>query len=91
MERSCVRRSRSGVGPRSTTPVYGDTSGKTSSGWPPRCDWDALRTRRPPPRGQVASTVAPAGPTKPAWLYEFLVHVVHMEAEEALALVLMRR
>ncbi len=48
--------------------------------------WDALRTRRPPPRGQVASTVAPAGPTKPAWLYEFLVHVVHMEAEEALAL-----
>lgn len=48
--------------------------------------WETLRTRTPPPRGQVASTAAPTAPTKPAWLYEFLVHVAHMEAEAVLAL-----
>ena len=48
--------------------------------------WETLRTRRPPPRGQVATLAAPTAPTKPAWLYEFLVHVARMDAEEVLAL-----
>lgn len=48
--------------------------------------WEALRARRPPPRGQAALPAAPTAPTKPAWLYEFLVHVARMDAEDVLAL-----
>lgn len=48
--------------------------------------WETLRTRSPPSRGPAASTASPTGPTKPAWLYEFLVYVTHMDADEVLAL-----
>jgi hypothetical protein len=48
--------------------------------------WETLKTRTSPQRGQAIPTPAPSGPTKPAWLYEFLVNVAHMESEEALAL-----
>jgi hypothetical protein len=48
--------------------------------------WETLRTRTPPSRGPAAPAAGPTGPTKPAWLYEFLVHVAHMDADEALAL-----
>jgi hypothetical protein len=42
----------------------------------------------PEPAGAAAAApaVAPAGPTKPTWLYEILVNVAHMDVDEVLAL-----
>jgi hypothetical protein len=48
--------------------------------------WDTLKARIPLQRGQATPTTAPTGPTKPTWLYEFLVNVVQMNPQEVLAL-----
>jgi hypothetical protein len=49
--------------------------------------WETLRTREPPDRAAATTpAAAPAGPTKPTWLYEFLVAVARMDPDEVLAL-----
>ena len=48
--------------------------------------WNTVKTRIPLKRTQANPTTPPTGPTKPTWLYEFLVNVVQMESQEVLAL-----
>ena len=48
--------------------------------------WNTVKNRKPLERTQANPTSPPAGPTKPTWLYEFLVNVVQMKPQDVLGL-----